>query len=541
MIRRRGVIAVSAVLALIILQLAVVGVIVAGARDQNLTVSRVEGTRALYAAEAGFNMALREAMHKVDEDGDGGIGTISDNDIDGDNPALGGVPFSVESITIGESPGVEVKANGLNARRRLQAEMSVMGRRVLYCQWSNQFPQVRIWNGSSFSAPANTLDFSAKQYWMVMKRCPTRNEVIAVCSLQTDILRAAVQTGTAWGNLLTATPNCGTTTSRPFSLAYEQTSGRALMVYRNANSSNINYRIWDGSAWSAPNVTASTISGRPVWMHLVPKRNSNEIILLVQDNTPNIAAMVWDGSSFTNKITLETAAASSTGFSVDAAYERTTGRCLVVWGKSGVKSPQYRIWDGASWSSTAAAPALNAAPVWLKLATDNASAKVMMAAMDAGGRIDVDIWSGVGWGTHAIATPNGATVASRCFDISFEPGGTRGLLMYGVAGQNAPRYRTFDGSGWSNASNAPVLSSPPLLIQLSPSATGSEIMALMNLTGGQNKLVFLRWTGSVMDSLQELEGNVSGPSGAEVFMIPEDPEGITHPSMLRAWCETAPQ
>jgi hypothetical protein len=34
---------------------------------------------------------------------------------------------------------------------------------------------------------------------------------------------------------------------------------------------------------------------------------------------------------------------------------------------------------------------------------------------------------------------------------------------------------------------------------------------------------------------------VSGPSGAEVFMIPDDPEGVTNPTILRAWAEVPPQ
>jgi hypothetical protein len=540
--KRRGVAALSAILVLLFLQLSIVGVIVAGARDQNMTVTRVEGTRAYYAAEGGFQMAVREGMLKVDEDGDGGIATISANGNSLDNPKLGGIPFTVEPATVNSNPGVLVKAGGQNSHRSLRAELTVMGRRIIYCQWSNQFPQYRIWSGSQWGPPGGTLDFGAKQYWMVMKRCPTRQEVIAVCSLQTDILRAAVESKVnSWGNLVTATANCGTTTSRPFTMAYEQSSGRAILAYRNGNSADIHYRIWDGTSWSAQNSTTSPITGRIVWMHMVPKRNSNEIVLLVQDNGPSIAAMVWNGSAFTNKVTLETAASSATTMAMDAAYERSTGRCVVVWGKSGIKNPQVRIWDGSAWSAASTAPALNNNPVWVRLAGDPASNKIMLGTMDSTGRIDANIWSGSAWGSYTQATPNAATVAARCFDVCFEPSGTKGLIVYGHSGQLAPRYRTYNGSGFSSQSNGSALPSVPLLVQLSPSAEGAEIMCLINITGGQNKLEFSRWTGAAFDSLQELESNVSGPSGAEVFMIPDDPEGVTNPTILRAWAEVPPQ
>lgn len=70
---------VAVIVALVVLQLLVIAVSVAGARDQDLTVRRLEASRAYYAAEAVANMALREVARNADEDGDGGIGTVFAN------------------------------------------------------------------------------------------------------------------------------------------------------------------------------------------------------------------------------------------------------------------------------------------------------------------------------------------------------------------------------------------------------------------------------------------------------------------------------
>lgn len=87
---RRGTVLVAVVAALVLLQLIIVGVVVSGARDHDLTARRAETMRAFYAAEAGMNMAIRELMLDTDEDGDGGIGTVSDDSNDATDPAIGG-------------------------------------------------------------------------------------------------------------------------------------------------------------------------------------------------------------------------------------------------------------------------------------------------------------------------------------------------------------------------------------------------------------------------------------------------------------------
>lgn len=87
--RRRAAAAVVLVLLMVILQLTVVGAITGAGPDGALTEARVSAARALYAAEAGVNMALRESMLAADLDGDGRVGTISDDGDDATDPEVG--------------------------------------------------------------------------------------------------------------------------------------------------------------------------------------------------------------------------------------------------------------------------------------------------------------------------------------------------------------------------------------------------------------------------------------------------------------------
>ncbi len=54
-----------------------------------------QSTQALYAADAGIEMALKEYVDGTDHDGDGTIGGISSDGVDGNNPAIGGVTVAV--------------------------------------------------------------------------------------------------------------------------------------------------------------------------------------------------------------------------------------------------------------------------------------------------------------------------------------------------------------------------------------------------------------------------------------------------------------
>jgi hypothetical protein len=83
------------VVLLLIVDVIVLGVVLGGAREHDLTSRRLETVQAFYAAEGGMNMAIRELMEDSDEDGDGTVGTISDDGDDGNDPHIGSAQTAV--------------------------------------------------------------------------------------------------------------------------------------------------------------------------------------------------------------------------------------------------------------------------------------------------------------------------------------------------------------------------------------------------------------------------------------------------------------
>ena len=119
---RRGVAVVVVLVLLLVVGLIIIGMVQSGARDQDLTVVRLQTVHAFYAAEAGMNMAVREMTVATDEAGDGGIGTISDDSNDGTDPAIGGgqvvvtasgAPFQITLTSTGQSGRARRKIDAL--------------------------------------------------------------------------------------------------------------------------------------------------------------------------------------------------------------------------------------------------------------------------------------------------------------------------------------------------------------------------------------------------------------------------------------------
>ncbi len=118
------------ILLMMIIDLIIIGMVVTQSRDHDPTVRRLQTIEALYAAEAGVNMSIRELSIPADEDGDDdgswpfGIGTISDDTNPATDPTLGNAQFVVtaeaNTPVVGQTTITSEGRSG-DARRRMQA------------------------------------------------------------------------------------------------------------------------------------------------------------------------------------------------------------------------------------------------------------------------------------------------------------------------------------------------------------------------------------------------------------------------------------
>ena len=120
---KRASAAVAMVILLLIIDLIILGIVIGGARDHDLTIKRLQTIEAFYAAEAGMNMAVRELIEDSDEDLDGGVGTISNDGDDGNDPTFGNaqvVVTAAPNTPLARQTTLTSEGRSSNARRTMK-------------------------------------------------------------------------------------------------------------------------------------------------------------------------------------------------------------------------------------------------------------------------------------------------------------------------------------------------------------------------------------------------------------------------------------
>lgn len=121
---RKGIIIIAVVVMVLLAEYAVVGLILVVSHDQFMAVDRLNTVRAFYAAEGGMNMAIREIINDSDEDLDGAIGTISDDDNANNNPTLGVASVMVVATNQGNDTELTSLGSAGDSNRSISVSFS---------------------------------------------------------------------------------------------------------------------------------------------------------------------------------------------------------------------------------------------------------------------------------------------------------------------------------------------------------------------------------------------------------------------------------
>ncbi|MCP3904913.1 MAG: hypothetical protein GY715_14910 [Planctomycetes bacterium] len=121
--RHRGAAAIVMVVLLLVLNLIVMGMVMTGGGDSAISVLNVDGVRAMYATEAGMNMALRELIVNLDEDTDGTVGSISDDANDANDPVVGTAAVVVSRTDGVTNATIRSRGRARDAARAIETEL----------------------------------------------------------------------------------------------------------------------------------------------------------------------------------------------------------------------------------------------------------------------------------------------------------------------------------------------------------------------------------------------------------------------------------
>jgi signal peptidase I len=155
----------------------------------------------------------------------------------------------------------------------------------------------RTWNGSVWSGEAPLAvpgGASGDVRWTVLGADPLSDQIaVGVLTRDSDIW-LAIWTGSGWGATSVATTAAPTQTSPAVGVAFDG-SGQALAVY-GESTSVVRYRTWAGSTWSIEQ-SGPNVGGTPNSMVLYPS-GSDDIMLAAQDGGSDLNYVLWDGSAW---------------------------------------------------------------------------------------------------------------------------------------------------------------------------------------------------------------------------------------------------
>ncbi len=431
----------------------------------------------------------------------------------GDNPSISGAEETFAGIgATGSRTATGTSANKSISQLIALAPAPLEG--VPMAVWRRDgvnTPFAADWDGSGFGGaqPSQSVgDFRIIQG----AESPSRDEAIIVGVDAGGTVAGELWNGSSW----TALPVLGSTTQTywwGFDVAYEPVSGDAMVVY--ADGAALNYRTWNGSTWSGETAIAEPLAGTPRQMQLASHPYSDEMVLVVSDDTSRDYALVWNGSAWGNSQILTADGTGNDRTDINVVYEQKRGRALVVFG-TGTDDVHFRVWD-AGWSNEFSTPGLGGGYAqWVVLGADPNSNNVAMGVLTNDSDVWLAVWDGAGWVNRTTATTSSTGVTEPAVAVAFEGSSGSAIAAYGES-VATPRYRTWvSGSGWTGELSAPNIGGTSNSMALYPEpGTNGAILAVNDDGGGIN---YVYWNGTAWGSPSELE-TASGETKNQPFLF----------------------
>lgn len=356
---------------------------------------------------------------------------------------------------------------------------------------------------------ANTV--SAAIRWQRIEANPISNEFLLV--VQDNNERVYVQTylnGTWISNTyLNTTGSVPNAARRGFDVAYENLSGRGLVVY-SVGTSNPQYRVWSSNGWSSPgsiNVGANSVIQ---WVRLVSRPGTNEIMCLARWDAGNnySSAIIWNGAIWTNLTILESNCNSTINYeTLDGAYSANTALVVYINGATLAQRriPKYRIYTNGVWSTekTMEPGSVGANPRWIRVEYNTDGAQAYACIMQANRYLYGAYWNGSAWGSYnTFSNAQLDIVSRRCFDIAWSSQTNTLMVAYSL-NQNAQSYLLATDGGSSNRYGNLVSTDDGRWCVVKADPFTSEFY--YGALDDQSDVNFQRWTGSSWTLFPELE------------------------------------
>ncbi|MFZ2886416.1 MAG: hypothetical protein WA021_01205, partial [Minisyncoccia bacterium] len=321
----------------------------------------------------------------------------------------------------------------------------------VYGEGTTQTPRYRLWNGTAWGTEGSAQSVGGIIQWIVVEGGTQRDEyVVGVQDASNDInVQIYSATSSTWRNLQEVTTTVSDNTARGFDIAYERTSGDAIVAYCDGDADPA-YYVWNGSTWTSGGAINLSSANACEWIQLASDPISDEIILVSRDTGAQYEAQVWNGSSWGNAQTLGSMTdVLHEGIAVE--YEESGNQAVVAVSNAGNANFAWIAWDGIEWT-VPTTQTLGDDFEWGVMKRDVGSDNMALCYVDQDDDIGIVRWDGIGWNTNQeldAASNIGASglADGRSVTCEFETtAGRDGYIMVPYSDTAAARYRYWSGT-----------------------------------------------------------------------------------------------
>ncbi len=403
---------------------------------------------------------------------------------------------------------------------------------IVYGEGTETAPRYRQWDGTNLSTESTLLDIGAPTRWAVVRAATTREEyVAATVGTDADVNVQVFATG-EWGNQVELTTNVGSVAARGIDVAYETTSGDALVVYCDGDA-DPSYYLWDGTSWTSGGTINLASTNNCEWIKLASDPVSNEIILMARDSDGTVATsyelQVWNGSAWGNSTT-QGGARNSAYETMALGYEASGGQALSVSGDGNPIRFEYNSWNGTAWAGLTTNTTITDNLIWAELSNDDGTDNMAMCYVNESTNIGAIRWNGTAWTGQTNLDTAGNSIADRSVSCVYETtAGRDGNLLAVYSDTTNARYQVWNGTTWSAEASIGTITSVSTIQAI---RTGAGSVLGLFYDDVNDRIDFSAWNGTTWSTAATIEANGSvdaAPYGQPFFAAPRNDgtEGTT--------------
>jgi hypothetical protein len=307
------------------------------------------------------------------------------------------------------------------------------------------------------------------------------------------------------------------TNRQSFAVAYEQTSGDAMVVWNEAGA--LKYATYTSQGWSGPQVLAAYTGASPDRIQIAAQPKGDQLLLTVSDGNVHDRALVWNGASWGHEVVLDISGGqSSEQLALSPVYESVSGDATVVYAKSGDNKLYTRVFQGNTWGPEVSVNLnISGQPLTLVTAADPNSDRIALGVLSVSGvgftttfQQTFARWTGTAW--DASTQVDGTfTYGTSAQSVAFES--ISGDMLVAYAGTStAPTLLSLarNSTTWSAPITGPDQGGSIGVVKLFADPASDHIM--LGTQGTNGKLIFSQWNGQAIATSTVISGDTGSGS-----------------------------